>query len=359
MVIFLLLCGFIISFGVTGLYRPYALANRVLDIPNRRSSHTVPTPRGGGVGLVVAYLLGIALLAVPGQLDLRVSLGLGVGGAGIALLGWWDDHTGLRPLTRLIVQCLVAGWTVVCLGGLPELRFGLVDVTLGAWGFLPAVVGLVWLTNLYNFMDGIDGLAGSEAVTAGATVAVILAAAGAPGLAMLSGLVAASAAGFLVWNWPPAKIFMGDVGSTFLGYVFGAIALAGDRATGIPTLLLLLPLAVFITDATWTLLRRLLRGEPVYEAHRSHVYQRLVRCGWSHGRVTRAAVACNLGLAIAAWFAFQRLEWLPAILAGVVLVLAVAGWAMLRFSTRPPIRPDGAIASSDSAPSRAGALHSG
>ena len=344
MIVFLLLFGLIVSYGVTGLYRRYALAHRVLDVPNQRSSHTVPTPRGGGVGIVAAWLLGLGLLTATGRLDPQFSLPLGVGGAVIALLGWWDDLAGLRPVTRLIVQCVVAVWTVAWLGGFPELRLGAGDVALGPWGVFPSILGLVWLTNLYNFMDGIDGLAGSEAVTAGATAALLFASADAPGLAALSALLAAGAAGFLIWNWPPARIFMGDVGSTFLGYAFGAIALAGDRATGIPATLLLLPLAVFIMDATWTLLRRLIRGERVYEAHRSHVYQRLVHYGWSHARVTLTVVMCNLGLAASAWIALRRLDLLPTILAGITLFLGVAGWVALRSAARSQSGPVGAIA---------------
>jgi Fuc2NAc and GlcNAc transferase len=191
-------------------------------------------------------------------------------------------------------------------------------VPLGTAGSLLAVVGLAWLTNLYNFMDGIDGLAASEAVSVGLVGGGILAVAGADGIALAAFSLAATAGGFLVFNWPPAKIFMGDVGSGLLGYAFGVLALASERAGAVPLVVWMFLLAVFIVDATATLIRRVMKGERWYEAHRAHAYQRAVQAGYSHRQVTLAIMGLNVLLAVAAVGAWA----VPSLLPVVVIVTA-------------------------------------
>jgi Fuc2NAc and GlcNAc transferase len=221
---------------------------------------------------------------------------------------------------RATVHVLAAGWAVWCLGGLPSLDLGVAVVPLGMGGNLLAVVGLVWLINLYNFMDGIDGLAAGEAVGVGLVGGVLLAAAGATGLSLVALALAAAAGGFLVFNWPPAKIFMGDVGSGLLGYAFGVLAMASERAGAVPLVVWMILLAVFIVDATATLIRRVVNGERWFEAHRSHAYQRAVQAGYSHHAVTVAVMGLNGLLAVAATGA-----WLIPVLFPVVSVVTAGG----------------------------------
>jgi Fuc2NAc and GlcNAc transferase len=184
------------------------------------------------------------------------------------------------------------------------------------------VIGIVWAINLYNFMDGIDGLAAGEAASVGVAAAVLLWLVGAPGLGALSLLLAAAAGGFLVWNWHPARIFMGDVGSAALGYAFGALAAASERAGAIPAVVWLLLLGVFFGDATLTVVRRLLRREPIFRAHRSHAYQRAPQAGLSHARVTATVLLLNGVLALLAAAAlFRPALLLPAVGVAVVVLL--------------------------------------
>ena len=306
----------------TGLMRRYALRNAVLDHPNERSSHTQPTPRGGGVAIVAVVLATVAALAAADLLDGRVALALGAGGAAIALIGWIDDHRALAPAARAAVHVAAAGWAVYWLGGLPELDVGTRALPLSAAGHLLALLGVVWLVSLFNFMDGIDGIAGGEAITVGGTGAALLLATGNGGLALLSAAIAAAAAGFLVWNWPPARIFMGDAGSGFLGFAFAVLALASDRVGGPPLLVWLLLLGVFVVDATLTLLRRVGHGERWYAAHRSHAYQRLVQSGRSHRAVTSGVLGVNLVLGLLAWAGTARPALLPAALLVAAALLA-------------------------------------
>ncbi|MEO6696428.1 MAG: glycosyl transferase family 4, partial [Gammaproteobacteria bacterium] len=187
------------------------------------------------------------------------------------------------------------------------------------------VLAVMWLTNLYNFMDGIDGLAGAQAVTAGLAGGVLLWWLNAPGLAGASLALAAASGGFLIWNCPPARIFMGDTGSGLLGFSFAVLALAGEQSRAMPAAAWLILLALFILDASYTLLARLLRGEAWYHAHRSHAYQRLVQAGLSHRRVTLWVLLINI---VVLWPAAGIICAYPGLLPWVLLVVAIAGWLL-------------------------------
>jgi len=315
----LVLTAFVVSAGLSGAARRYALSRSLLDVPNERSLHSVPTPRGGGVAIVVVVVASLALLAAWGVVEARLALALGGGGALVAGVGWLDDRHGVTPRARFAVQVLAAAWAIGWLGGMPELTVGARAVHLGAAGAILAALGIVWLTNLYNFMDGIDGIAATEAIVVGLGGALLVAGVSPP-LTLISALVAAAAAGFLVWNRPPARLFMGDVGSGFLGFLFGGLALASERARALPAILWLILLGPFFVDATVTLLRRLARGDRWYEAHRSHAYQRAVQAGWSHGRVTGTVAGLSLIAVAAGWLVDRE----PAAL-GLVAVSTVAG----------------------------------
>jgi Fuc2NAc and GlcNAc transferase len=284
-----------IAVAGTGLMRHYAVTRSVLDIPNSRSSHTVPTPRGGGVAVVIAFLTGlVAMLAIrPASPALVVAL-MG-SGALVATVGFIDDHRHLPARWRLSAHFVAAAWALAWLGGLPPISIGGGLQELGIVGHLLAAVALVWLLNLYNFMDGIDGIAGIEAVTVCAGAIVVYAAShDATGAWYPAALLGAATLGFLMWNFPPAKIFMGDAGSGFLGMTLGVLAL--DAAIRRPEWLWswIILLGTFVVDATVTLLFRLSRGEKLYEAHRSHAYQHAAHRYRSHRRVTLAVGAINL-----------------------------------------------------------------
>jgi Fuc2NAc and GlcNAc transferase len=287
----------------TSLLRRYALARAIVDIPNQRSSHSSPTPRGGGLAIVIVALVGVALQVAAGGLEREIGIGILPAGALTALVGWIDDHGDLRARWRALAQFAAAIWFVYWAGAPASILVGAWSVPLGVSAPVLAVVGLVWLTNLFNFMDGIDGIAAGEAVSVGMVGGLLLLASGAPGLAGTAFLVAAASMGFLVWNWAPARIFMGDVGSGFLGFMLGAVAIASDQAGAVPLVVWMLLLGVFVFDATVTLIRRL-RRERFYEAHRRHAYQRAVAAGLSHRTVTLLVLALNALLS-----AFAGIAW--------------------------------------------------
>lgn len=308
--------------------RRYALSRNVLDIPNSRSSHTQPTPRGGGLAIVLAFSLALPWASWVGALSMAQLWALLGAGWLVALVGFVDDHLPLAARWRLLAHFVAAIWALVFLGGAPDLLVLGVVVDLGWVGFALAVFYLVWLLNLYNFMDGIDGLAGVEALTAGLAAALLYAGLGLWDALLLPLLLALAASGFLVWNFPPARIFMGDAGSGYLGLILGMLSL---QATLIDPALLwvwLILLGVFIVDATLTLGRRLARGEKIYEAHRSHAYQHAARHYGRHLPVTLAVAAINIFwlLPIACWVA-QGGEGL----AGVFLAYLPLIWLALHF----------------------------
>jgi len=284
----------LVSLLMTAGLRHYALKRNVIDVPNARSSHTIPTPRGGGVAIVVSFLLAMTVLMFTGTAHVHTLIGLVGGGALIAAVGFMDDHGHIPARWRLLGHFLAAGWILAWMGGLPPVNVLGWVVDLGLAGTLLAAVYLVWMLNLYNFMDGIDGIASIEAIT------VCLSAAGLYGLtglgqhAVLPLLLACSVAGFLYWNYPPAKIFMGDAGSGFLGILLGGLSIQAAWVSPQMFWCWLILLGVFIVDSTYTLVRRLLRGDKVYEAHRSHAYQFAARRYGKHLPVTLGVAVVNV-----------------------------------------------------------------
>lgn len=284
----------LLALVLTWVLRRYALARSLLDIPNARSSHSLPTPRGGGVAIVLSFLLALAVI-VGGSAQLWPSI-LGLGGAGVivAILGFLDDHGHIAARWRLLGHFTAAIWGLYWLGGLPPLELFGAIIDLGWIGHVLTLFYLVWMLNLYNFMDGIDGIASLEAICVCLGACLIYALSGHAGLVVLPLLLAAAVSGFLFWNFPPARIFMGDAGSGFLGIILALLSLQAAWAK--PSLIWcwLILLGVFIVDATTTLLRRLIRGEKVYEAHRSHAYQFASRRFGRHLPVTATVVLINL-----------------------------------------------------------------
>ncbi len=326
--IFIFVFIVLLSTFLTWRIRNYAIKHQMLDIPGSRSSHNFPTPRGGGLAISVCCLFAILFFGIGGGiLESRLFWAFLGGGSAIAIMGWLDDRKSITPMVRFLVQLAAATWAVFLIGGFPSMNLGVGIISLGWFGSILAILGIVWLTNLYNFMDGIDGIAGTEAVTVGGIGGALLAMSNTWGLALVSWAIAASSLGFLVWNWPPAKIFMGDVGSGFLGFFFAVLLLTSERSGAIPLLAWLLLLGVFIGDATFTLFRRLLKREKVWEAHRSHFYQRAVQIGYSHRTVTLVIAALNgvLGFLAILAYLYPRLL-LSFIMLGIAMLILLGFW---------------------------------
>lgn len=283
-----------ISLLLTALLRRYALNKQIIDVPNARSSHTIPTPRGGGVAIVLTFLACLPVLGLFGWASPRALVAIGGAGALVAVIGFMDDHGHIAARWRLLGHFAGACWLLIWLGGLAPLQMFGFTLNLQWFSYIVAAFYSVWMLNLYNFMDGIDGIASVEAITACVGMAVLAALAGVPDLMALPLLLAAATAGFLFWNFPPAKIFMGDAGSGFLGIVLAGLSLQAAWLSPPLFWAWLILLGVFVVDATFTLIRRLVRGDKVYEAHRSHAYQFASRHYGKHLPVTLAVTALNV-----------------------------------------------------------------
>lgn len=311
------------SYSLTALVHFYALKKNILDIPNERSSHSIVTPRGGGLAIAATFIFLLAFFTVLGIVPVNVATALMGGGLMVAAIGWMDDQKSVSPRLRLIAHFLAAVWALYWLDGFPRMDMGFTKVYLGWAGSVLAAVSIVWLINLYNFMDGIDGIAGVEAITVSAIAGAFLWYQ-ASGQATVCLLLLASVLGFLIWNWPPAKIFMGDVGSGFLGFVFAVTALWSENSEAMPLLVWLLLLGVFIVDATVTLVKRMSRGEKLYEAHRSHVYQLAVQAGYSHKQVTLIVALINIILALIGAIALRYYDSMLMIVLAALCTLIMA-----------------------------------
>jgi Fuc2NAc and GlcNAc transferase len=324
-----------IAWVLTGWVRRYALRRDLLDLPNPRSSHGRPVPLGGGLAIVVVTLAGIVLAGWIGYVPARTAMALAGGGGAVALIGWLDDRRGLAPAVRAAVQVCAAVWALAWLGGFPHLHWGGTVLQLGPVGWGLATIGIVWGINFYNFMDGIDGLAAGEAVMVSAAVILLLGGTRHDILVPVT-LVGGASAGFLLWNWPPARIFLGDVGSAFLGYLFAVLAVISENSGALTVVGWLLLLGVFFVDATFTVARRIAKGEPWYRAHRGHAYQRAVQAGFSHRAVTLAILGLNLVLAGLTWVGVTYPARMPAMIGlGGMLLLAV----YLLIERRKPMYP--------------------
>ncbi|MFW6335222.1 MAG: MraY family glycosyltransferase [Desulfosalsimonas sp.] len=277
------------SLVLTGFMRNYAVSWDLLAVPERRSSHSTPVPLGGGPAIAAAFLTALLYLRFAGLLQNQVFWALAGAGSWSALIGWLDDHLEMDVWPRLAGHFAGAVWALAFLGGLPPLEFLGHEMDLGFTGDLLAVIFLVWMINLYNFMDGIDGIASIEAVAVYAGGAFLWTVYAGSGTGWMLPLAAASAAGgFLFWNFPKARIFMGNSGSEFLGMVLGIFALqAAHSGSGLFWGWIILS-GAFIVDATLTLMIRAWQGKKVYLAHCNHAYQHAARKYGAHWPVSLA-----------------------------------------------------------------------
>jgi Fuc2NAc and GlcNAc transferase len=237
-----------LSWALTLAARRYALRRQMLDTPNRRSSHTAPRPRGLGIGFALCLFAWTLASFWLFPSDSQLWCALSGGGLLVGAVGWLDDRKGLPSWLRLLFYGLASAWAVAWLGGLPDLRLGTVSVPLGAFGYPLAWVGVFTLTNIYSFMDGIDGLAAAEGIFVTVAAGTFLFLSGVQGLALFCWVFGAALCGFIPWNWAPAKGFMGDVGSNFLGFTIAVLAIASEGRHSLPALIWVLLLGVFVVD---------------------------------------------------------------------------------------------------------------
>jgi Fuc2NAc and GlcNAc transferase len=295
-----------VSFALTWLVRRYALVRQLVDVPNERSSHQLTTARGGGFAIVLTFLCTVQLSYLAELVRPSLFLAICGGGGLVALIGFIDDHRRIPAHWRLLTHFLGAALGLYWLGGAPA-------GPIAPWAINIAVaLCVVWLVNLYNFMDGIDGIASIEAITVcfgGALIYWLAEPAGY--LWLVPMLLLSSVAGFLYWNLPPARIFMGDAGSGFLGFVLAVLCIQAAWISGELFWAWIILLAVFIVDSTVALVRRLLRGKRVYEAHRSHAYQYASRKHGGHKVIILSVGAINLFwlLPMALLVAFSLVDW--------------------------------------------------
>lgn len=308
---------------------------RIIDAPNARSSHSVPTPRSGGIAIVATFFIGLATVKLLGgdpALDQDFFWVFSGAALLIAVVSIFDDlaHLGFRAKlgTQVAAACVVMGFGVVVdVLHLP----GLGAVHLGLWGYPLTLVWIVGLTNAFNFMDGIDGIAGGTAVIAAGFFAAITFLGGSTFVYLVSTIVVWSCLGFLVPNWQPAKIFMGDTGSQFLGFVMAVLAVMAGTFDSAHTSFFVMPMLFFhfIWDTAYTFLRRWRLGEAVTQAHRTHLYQLMNRLGLSHAQVTTAYLALGVAQGLGALVlvnvdgAARALVFLPFTAVQVALTAAV------------------------------------
>jgi Fuc2NAc and GlcNAc transferase len=287
--------SFLISWILVGIVRAIALRAGLMDIPNHRSSHVRPTPRGGGIAIVTIVLTSLAMVIALHEESPRFPMMWAAGGALVSAAGFLDDVREVSAWIRLGIQSIAASVIIWAAGGFPSLPTPTGAIDLGGIGWIVGAAAIVWSINIYNFMDGIDGLAASQTVFVAVAGAFLLAMSGSvDSLQIPLFALAGASAGFLIWNFPPAKIFMGDVGSGFVGFSLAAVAIFAAAHGAVSLWAWFVLNALFVVDATTTLVTRLIRRERVYQAHRSHVYQRLARRWYSHRTVTLAYSTINV-----------------------------------------------------------------
>lgn len=304
---------FLASFSLTYFIKNYMIKKSLVATVNERSSHTTPTPHGGGIALAITWFIGLFYLFITNQIEQNLFYAL-LFGAVISIVSFFDDIYELSPKIRLMVQAIVAIGGLYFLGGFETLTFGIFDLQNLIFTNIFAFFMIIWFINLYNFLDGINGYAGSEAIFLSIA-----------GFILFSGnhflVLSVAVLGFLYWNWNKAKIFMGDVGSTLLGYNIAIFTIyyANEESTNFWIWIILF--GVYWFDATLTLIRRKLNKEKLSQAHKKHGYQRLTQAGWSHYKVTNYSIGLNMILFFIVYFVSNI--FIAFILALLVLALSM------------------------------------
>jgi UDP-N-acetylmuramyl pentapeptide phosphotransferase/UDP-N-acetylglucosamine-1-phosphate transferase len=282
----LLILILILSFGGTFIIMRVAVKKNIMDIPNQRSSHSQPTPRGGGLAIVIVWYIGITLLKILGILDLKLFLAL-MSGSVLAAVSFIDDIYDIKPSIRILAQLITACAGLYFIGGMRFIYLNDIKLEYSLILTLIAVIGIVWFINLFNFLDGIDGYASMEAILVASGMFIVT------GNASLSILIFATL-GFLIWNWPKAKIFMGDIGSTQLGYILIILGIHFNNTQQLNIIGWLILTSLFWVDASVTLFRRWKNNEKLSVAHKKHFYQRIVRSGVTHKKTVIRMILVNI-----------------------------------------------------------------
>ncbi len=314
--------GFVLSAWLTWRFCDPASRFHILDHPNERSLHARSTPRSGGLAILIAIIVSVATVSLFHPLQELATITASV--FMVAGVSFLDDRYSISPGYRIVAHTLAAA--VILYGGFYLQKLEVLGISW-QWSYVMgaavSVLYTVWMINLYNFMDGMDGFAGGMAVFGFGTLAVMGWMAGHDAFFIISLIVAAASAGFLVFNFPPARIFMGDIGSSTLGLLAATLSLWGSRDGIFPFWIAVLVFSPFIADATVTLLRRLMRREKLWQAHKTHYYQKLVQAGWGHRKTVLLEYAIMLGCAMTALWGVHT--------SGKLQTALFAGWGLFYF----------------------------
>jgi Fuc2NAc and GlcNAc transferase len=286
---------FLISFTITYLIKNYAIKKSLVAEVNERSSHSVPTPHGGGIAVAITWFAGLIYLYINNQIESSLFFAL-ILGVVIAMVGLMDDIIELKPKTRMIVFTFIGVAGLYIIGGLDVITFGIFNIANPIITSLFSLLLILWYINLTNFIDGIYSYLAVEFIFL--SIAGVLLFGGAEHFTVLG----VSVLGFLYWNWHKAKIFMGDVGSTLLGYTIAIITIYYANIESSNLWIWITLYGVFWFDATITLVRRKINGEKLSIAHKKHAYQRLTQSGWSHSKVTVYALGLNVVIFLLVYF---------------------------------------------------------
>jgi len=315
-----------LSYVSTMIYYRIAIKRGILAHPNARSSHIKAKPLGAGVVFMGLWGIVSVWAYLCGQVSLGTCVLLLPGSILLALVGYWDDRHNVSIILRLVIQIAVVVYALVVIATFYGPVFPQHSVLVPAVACLLGIPAMMWSINVFNFVDGLDGLAGSGGVCIFVMGGYLLWHAGGYELALLAWILAACIMGFLIWNWPPSKLFMGDSGSAALGYLVAVFALVGDLGYGVPLHLWLILYAFFWFDTSLTLVRRLLAGHTVTLAHNLHAYQRLYQSGWSHRAVALLGLALNLSCAALAFYADRHREYSDLALFTSLAILTMTYW---------------------------------
>lgn len=297
MLVIFLLVILLLSYFSTNLVRKIAVKKSIIDIPNHRSSHTIPTPRGGGLAIALVWFVFLIVWFVLGRLEQNLFLAL-LSGIIIAIVSFLDDLKGLSPKIRFISQAISSILGLYFLKGLQIIDLGFFSTEISLWSNIIIVIAMIWMINLFNFLDGIDGYLGMEGVYIFFMLFLITG----------NFIVLAFASiilGFLFWNWPRAKIFCGDVGSTLIGYTIVIFMIYFQNRNQLSILIPIAISSLFWVDASITLYRRWRNKEKLSEAHKKHAYQRLVSSGMSHKQVLYIGIGINVLIGIVAFLTYK------------------------------------------------------
>tara|TARA_B100001996_G_C18620955_1_gene577697 strand:+ start:267 stop:1292 length:1026 start_codon:yes stop_codon:yes gene_type:complete len=324
----------ITSFIITLLVLKISIKNNLFDIPNSRSSHTIPKPKGGGIGIIIPLATTVLILFSNEMISVEITKSIVIGLIFITTIGLIDDYHNLSASIRIIAYLVGSGFSLHLIGGLEFVSINENTFYLGNIGYFFGVIFLVWLTNLYNFMDGTDGFAAIQTICVSLFCFFLFFLSENLPFYIIMLCMASTTIGFLYWNWAPAKIFMGDAGSCTIGFLFGLFCIYTENEEIISITVWAILLAPFIGDATFTLLKRIANSARWYEAHNSHAYQKLYQHGFSHNQLALGLFAANIFLI---WplgyfaYTYEKYELLMLVL---TYILTVITWFIIQYKYR-------------------------